>query len=174
MNCGAISESLLESELFGHEKGAFTGAAQQRKGLFELTSKGTLFLDEVAEASHLIQVKLLRVLETREFMRVGGTAVLRTNARVIAASNENLQEAVRKKTFREDLFYRLNVVHVKKIPPLRERQEDIPLLMQHMLERYGSGNISFSKGAIRRLQEYHWPGNIRELANFCRENDCAP
>ncbi|WP_129729484.1 sigma-54-dependent transcriptional regulator [Ectobacillus funiculus] len=165
VNCGAISESLLESELFGHEKGAFTGAAQQRKGLFELTSKGTLFLDEVAEASHLIQVKLLRVLETREFMRVGGTAVLRTNARVIAASNENLQEAVRKKTFREDLFYRLNVVHVK-IPPLRERQEDIPLLIQHMLERYGSGNISFSKGAIRHLQEYHWPGNIRELANF--------
>lgn len=165
VNCGAISESLLESELFGHEKGSFTGAAQQRKGLFELTSKGTLFLDEVAEASHLIQVKLLRVLETREFMRVGGTAVLRTNARVIAASNENLQEAVRKKTFREDLFYRLNVVHVK-IPPLRERQEDIPLLIQHMLERYGSGNISFSEGAIRRLQEYRWPGNIRELANF--------
>jgi two-component system NtrC family response regulator len=165
VNCGAISESLLESELFGHEKGAFTGATQQRKGLFEISSKGTLFLDEIAEASHTIQVKLLRVLETREFMRVGSESILRTNTRLIAATNENLQEAVQQKKFREDLFYRLNVVHLK-IPPLRGRKEDIPLLIDHCLQRYPNIDISFSENAMEVLQNYDWPGNIRELSNF--------
>ncbi|MFP5113031.1 sigma-54-dependent transcriptional regulator [Bacillaceae bacterium C204] len=165
VNCGAITESLLESELFGHEKGAFTGAAHQRKGLFEIASKGTLFLDEVAEATHSIQVKLLRVLETREFMRVGSENTLHTNTRLVAASNVNLQEAVQKKKFREDLFYRLNVVHLF-IPPLRERKEDIPLLIQHLLQRHRNNSITFSKDALILLQNYRWPGNIRELSNF--------
>lgn len=164
VNCGAISESLLESELFGHEKGAFTGATQQRKGLFEIASNGTLFLDEIADASQAIQVKLLRVLETREFMRVGSVQTLRTNARVVAASNENLQQAVGQMKFREDLFYRLNVVHLE-IPPLRERKEDIPLLVNHLIQRNGYTNVAFSERALEKLQNYHWPGNIRELAN---------
>ncbi|WP_416825654.1 sigma-54-dependent transcriptional regulator [Ectobacillus polymachus] len=165
VNCGAISESLLESELFGHEKGAFTGAANQRKGLFEITNKGTLFLDEIAEASPAIQVKLLRVLETREFMRVGSEAILRTNTQIIAATNEDLQEFVRQKKFREDLYYRLNVVHLQ-IPPLRARKEDIPLLLQHCLQRHPNVNITFSEEAMKILQNYDWPGNIRELSNF--------
>lgn len=165
VNCGAISESLLESELFGHEKGAFTGALQQRKGLFEIASKGTLFLDEIAEASPSIQVKLLRVLETREFMRVGNGSVLHTNTRLIAASNENLLEAVQQKKFREDLFYRLNVVHLK-IPSLKERIDDIPLLIQHLLQRHTNTRITFSDEALKILKNYNWPGNIRELSNF--------
>ncbi|MFD3448340.1 sigma-54-dependent transcriptional regulator [Microbacteriaceae bacterium 4G12] len=165
VNCGAISESLLESELFGHEKGAFTGATQLRKGLFEIASEGTLFLDEIAEASHSIQVKLLRVLETREFMRVGRTTTLRTNTRIIAASNENLQIAAQQKKFREDLFYRLNVVHLH-IPPLRDRKEDIPLLIQYFLDKNLNTSITFSDDAMEVLQHYPWPGNIRELSNF--------
>ena len=164
VNCGALSENLLESELFGHEKGSFTGATQHRKGLFEIASNGTLFLDEIAEASYAIQVKLLRVLETREFMRVGSESILRTKTRLIAATNEDLKEAVKQKKFREDLFYRLNVVHLK-IPPLRERKEDIPLLVQHLLQRTGTA-LSFSNSAIDLLQSYEWPGNIRELSNF--------
>ncbi|AMM91545.1 sigma-54 dependent transcriptional regulator [Peribacillus simplex] len=164
INCGAISESLLESELFGHEKGAFTGATQLRKGFFEIAGNGTLFLDEIADASPAIQVKLLRVLETREFMRVGSSGTLRTNARLVAASNENLQQAVDKKKFREDLFYRLNVVTLE-IPPLRKRKEDIPLLVRHLIERNGQGDISFSNVAIEKLQQHNWPGNIRELSN---------
>ncbi|MBO1000228.1 sigma-54-dependent Fis family transcriptional regulator [Bacillus sp. SD075] len=164
INCGAISESLLESELFGHEKGAFTGATQLRKGFFEIAGNGTLFLDEIADASSAIQVKLLRVLETREFMRVGSSGTLRTNARLVAASNENLQQAVDGNKFREDLFYRLNVVTLN-IPPLRNRKEDIPLLVRHLMERNGHGDISFSKEAIEKLQKYNWPGNIRELSN---------
>lgn len=165
VNCGAISESLLESELFGHEKGAFTGAIQQRKGLFEIASNGSLFLDEVVEASTAIQVKLLRVLETKEFMRVGSEKIMRTNTRLIAASNENLQVAVQNKKFREDLFYRLNVVHLK-IPPLRERREDIPTLLQHMLQRETNQTFTFSDTALNILKNYSWPGNIRELSNF--------
>ncbi|MGJ7921069.1 sigma-54-dependent transcriptional regulator [Neobacillus sp. LXY-4] len=165
VNCGAISETLLESELFGHEKGAFTGAIQQRKGLFEIASKGTLFLDEIAEASHSIQVKLLRILETREYMRVGSEKMIQTNTRLVAASNENLFEAVEKKKFREDLLYRLNVVHLK-IPPLRERKEDIPLLVDHVIQRQGGEPITFTEEALEALQAYSWPGNIRELANF--------
>jgi two-component system NtrC family response regulator len=165
VNCGAIPESLLESELFGHEKGAFTGATQQRKGLFSIASQGTLFLDEIAEASRSIQVKLLRVLETREFMPVGSDKIFRTNTRLIAATNEDLQEAVKNKKFREDLYYRLNVVHLT-IPPLRERKEDIPYLIEHLLQRFPNSNITFSDDALAYLQRYDWPGNIRELANF--------
>ncbi|MDR7000027.1 sigma-54 dependent transcriptional regulator [Neobacillus niacini] len=165
VNCGAISESILESELFGHEKGAFTGATQKRKGLFEIASKGTLFLDEIAEASPSIQVKLLRVLETREFMRVGSESIIRTHARLVAATNENLQEAVQQRKFREDLFYRLNVVHLK-IPPLRDRKEDIPLLIDSFLQRYPNMEITFSESAIEALKNYDWAGNIRELSNF--------
>lgn len=165
VNCGAIPESLLESELFGHEKGAFTGATQQRKGLFSIASQGTLFLDEIAEASRSIQVKLLRVLETREFMPVGSDKIFRTNTRLIAATNEDLQEAVKNKKFREDLYYRLNVVHLT-IPPLRDRKEDIPYLIEHLLQRFPNSNITFSDDALAYLQRYDWPGNIRELANF--------
>ncbi|MDQ7860392.1 sigma 54-interacting transcriptional regulator [Peribacillus frigoritolerans] len=131
---------------------------------FEIAGNGTLFLDEIADASPAIQVKLLRVLETREFMRVGSSGTLRTNARLVAASNENLQQAVDKNKFREDLFYRLNVVTLD-IPPLRNRKEDIPLLVRHLIERNGHGDISFSKEAIEKLQQYNWPGNIRELSN---------
>ncbi|GER68661.1 transcriptional regulator [Weizmannia acidilactici] len=165
VNCGAISEPLLESELFGHERGAFTGATQQRKGLFEIASKGTLFLDEIGEASRSIQVKLLRVLEAREFMPVGSEKILRTNTRLIAATNKHLFEAVQKKKFREDLYYRLNVVHLK-VPPLRERKEDIPLLIDHILHRFPGIDISFSEDALRAILSYNWPGNVRELSNF--------
>lgn len=165
INCGAISESLLESELFGHEKGAFTGATQQRKGFFEIAGNGTLFLDEIADASPAIQVKLLRVLETREFMRVGSSGTLRTNARLVAATNENLQQAVENNKFREDLFYRLNVVTLE-IPSLRDRKEDIPLLVEHLIERNGQTDVTFSQDAVEKLQQYDWPGNIRELSNI--------
>lgn len=164
INCGAISESLLESELFGHERGAFTGATQQRKGFFEIAGSGTLFLDEIAEASSAIQVKLLRVLETREFMRVGSSHTLQTNARLVAATNENLQQAVDNRTFREDLFYRLNVVTLE-LPALRERKEDIPILIHHFIERNGQQSITFSPAAIDKLMSHDWPGNIRELSN---------
>lgn len=164
INCGAVSESLLESELFGHEKGAFTGATQQRKGFFEIAGNGTLFLDEIADASPAIQVKLLRVLETREFMRVGSSQILHTKSRLVAASNENLQQAVMKGKFREDLYYRLNVVKLD-IPPLRHRKADIPLLIEHLIERNGQADRAFSDCAIEKLQHYDWPGNIRELSN---------
>ncbi|WLR52536.1 sigma-54 dependent transcriptional regulator [Bacillus tianshenii] len=164
VNCGAISESLLESELFGHEKGSFTGATRERKGLFEVTNNGTLFLDEIVEASHAIQVKLLRVLETGEFMRIGSEKHIRTNVRVLAATNENLMEAVKKKKFREDLFYRLNVVTLT-IPPLRNRKEDIPVLVEMFLQKHTENELTFSVDAMKRLQSYDWPGNVRELMN---------
>lgn len=165
VNCGALSESLLESELFGHEKGSFTGATQLRKGLFELANSGTLFLDEIAEASPAIQVKLLRVLETREFMRVGSEKVFRTNARIIAASHVNLDEAVKEKKFRQDLLYRLNVVKLE-ISPLRKRKEDISLLLSHFLEKYNAQHLPFTTEAMQLLEKYDWPGNIRELVNI--------
>ena len=165
VNCGALSEALLESELFGHEKGAFTGAIQQRKGLFEIASKGTLFLDEIAEASQQIQVKLLRILETREFMRVGSETTLRTNARIVAATHANLEQAVKAKEFREDLLYRLNVVKLH-IPPLRQRKEDIPLLIDFLLAKHVERQVKFSSEAVSLLMNYEWPGNIRELANI--------
>lgn len=166
VNCGALPENLLESELFGHERGAFTGASQTRRGIFELANRGTLFLDEIGDASPLIQVKLLRVLETGEFMRVGGEKPITTDVRVIAATNVDLEEAIREKTFREDLFYRLNVVQLE-IPPLRTRAEDIPLLAEHYVEQLNP-EMRLSPAALRQLQDYHWPGNIRELVNVIR------
>lgn len=165
INCGALQESLLESELFGHEKGAFTGASSQRKGIFEIANGGTLFLDEIGEASLAIQVKLLRVLETGEFFRVGGERPISTDVRIIAATNVDLQQAVEEKKFREDLFYRLNVVSLE-IPPLRERKDDIPMLVNYFLKRAGEERqLQVSPEAMQILKKYSWPGNIRELIN---------
>lgn len=166
INCGALPENLLESELFGHEKGAFTGAASQHKGIFELAHRGTLFLDEVGEASIPIQVKLLRVLETGEIFRVGGEKPIRVDTRVIAATNAPLEDLVKEKRFREDLFYRLDVVTLT-LPPLRERREDICLLAEHFLRRhYPSGQTPrLSDEVVAALSSYDWPGNIRELVN---------
>ena len=166
VNCGALPENLLESELFGHEKGAFTGANQTRRGIFELANHGTLLLDEIGDASLLIQVKLLRVLETGEFMRVGGEKPIKTDVRVIAATNVDLQEAIREKTFREDLYYRLNVVRLE-IPPLRARADDIPLLAEHFVRTFNP-DLRLSQATLRLLRDYNWPGNIRELANVMR------
>jgi two-component system NtrC family response regulator len=166
VNCGALPENLLESELFGHEKGAFTGAGQTRRGIFELANRGTLFLDEIGDASPQIQVKLLRVLETGEFMRVGGEKPIRTDVRVLAATNVDLEEAIREKTFREDLFYRLNVVRLA-IPPLSARAEDIPQLTEHFIRQFNP-DLRLSPATLHQLQGYHWPGNIRELANVLK------
>lgn len=166
VNCGALPENLLESELFGHEKGAFTGANQARRGIFELANNGTLLLDEIGDATPQIQVKLLRVLETGEFMRVGGERSIKTDVRVIAATNVDLEQAIRDKSFREDLFYRLNVVRLE-IPPLRSRAEDIPLLAEHFVRQLNR-NLRLSPGTVRLMQQYSWPGNIRELANVLR------
>ncbi|OGU14122.1 MAG: AAA family ATPase [Geobacteraceae bacterium GWC2_53_11] len=166
INCGALPENLLESELFGHERGAFTGANQTRRGIFELANHGTLLLDEIGDASPMIQVKLLRVLETGEFMRVGGERTIKTDVRVIAATNVNLEEAIREKTFREDLYYRLNVVRLE-IPSLHQRSEDVPLLAAHFARQFNP-KANLSPGALRLLQSYNWPGNIRELANVMR------
>ncbi len=168
MNCGAFTDQLLESELFGHEKGAFTDAKNTKKGRLEMANAGTLFLDEVGDISMKMQIDLLRVLECREFSRVGGTVTLRSDFRVIAATNQDLQEAIHKKTFRPDLFYRLNVVHLQ-MPPLRERPEDIPLLAQHFLWCYASEMNkkidSIQPEAMEALRRYPWPGNVRELEN---------
>ena len=163
VNCGALPENLLESELFGHEKGAFTGAGSLRKGIFELANRGTLFLDEVGDASLSIQVKLLRVLETGKFLRVGGEKPVKTDVRVIAATNADLEQAMKDKTFREDLFYRLDVVRLI-VPPLRSRQEDIPLLADYFIDKVNPG-LRISPEAMRFLINYPWPGNIRELSN---------
>ncbi len=167
INCGALSESLLESELFGHEKGAFTGATTRRKGVFEIANFGTLFLDEIGDASPAIQLKLLRVLETGEFYRVGGEAVLTTDVRVIAASNRNLRQAVRDKMFREDLLYRLDVVSFN-LPPLRERTMDILPLSRYFIQKNLTDKTqepAFTQEAMALLISYPWPGNIRELSN---------
>lgn len=165
INCGAFQESLLESELFGHEKGAFTGASGLHKGIFEIANGGTLFLDEIAESSSSIQVKLLRILETGEFFRVGGEKAITTDVRVIAASNVDLCQAVTEKIFREDLFYRLDVIRLE-IPPLRERKEDIPMLVNYFLRQSGAEeSIQVSPEAMQILQEYSWPGNVREVLN---------
>ncbi len=169
VNCGAIPENLLESELFGHEKGAFTGAVQTRIGRFESAHGGTIFLDEIGELSLGLQVKLLRVLQERSFERVGGTKTIDVDVRVVAATNQDLEEAVRQKRFREDLYYRLNVIPVT-IPPLRERRSDIPQLVNHFLAKLNHGKpaamTDCSPDAMARLMEYHWPGNIRELENM--------
>jgi two-component system NtrC family response regulator len=170
VNCSALTETLLESELFGHEKGAFTGAVAQRKGRFEAADGGTLFLDEVGELSPSVQVTLLRVLQNREFERVGGNKTIKVDVRVIAASNKDLAEEVSKGHFREDLFYRLNVVHIQ-VPPLRERKEDIPILIRYFLERFSremnkKDVPTLAPEVLAALLAYDWPGNIRELENL--------
>jgi len=168
INCAAITESLLESELFGHEKGAFTGAYRRKEGKFFLAHKGSIFLDEISEMSPAMQVKLLRVLQEREFTRVGGDEVVRVNVRVIAATNKDLLAEIGAGRFREDLFYRLNVVTLT-LPPLRQRKEDIPLLAQHFLKVFAEKNRKNIKGltpqAMDRLLRHEWPGNVRELMN---------
>jgi two-component system NtrC family response regulator len=168
VNCGALPETLLESELFGHERGAFSGAVNLRKGRFELAHEGTLFLDEISEMSPPLQVKLLRVLQEMEFERVGGSQTLRVDVRMVAASNRILKEEVAQRRFRSDLYYRLNVVHVH-LPPLRDRTDDIPLLVNHFLAKYsqegGRSLIIIEPEALRCLLEYSWPGNVRELEN---------
>ncbi len=169
VNCGALPESLLESELFGHEKGAFSGAISQRKGRFEAAHQGTLFLDEISEMSPPLQVKLLRVLQEMEFERVGSSQTIRVDVRVLAASNRNLKEEVAANRFRADLFFRLNVLNIV-LPPLRKRTDDIPLLVEHFLQKYSKerehrGNMSIDQEACRHLLEYSWPGNVRELEN---------
>ncbi|MCK9263327.1 MAG: sigma-54 dependent transcriptional regulator [Deltaproteobacteria bacterium] len=169
VNCGAIPEELLESELFGHEKGAFTGAFRARIGRFELAHTGSIFLDEVSEMSPNLQVKLLRVIQEREFERVGGIKSIRTDLRIIAATNRNLEEEVEQGRFREDLYYRLNVIPLD-LPPLRERDEDVPLLVKHFLAKYGKDKNpalkGFGKKAMGLLMQYKWPGNVRELENL--------
>ena len=169
LNCGAIPESLIESELFGHMKGAFTDAIATKKGLFEMADEGTIFLDEISELPLLMQVKLLRVLQDKEFKRVGGTEDIRVDVRIISATNKDLEEAVREKRFREDLFYRLNVIQIK-LPPLRDRREDISLLAMHFLKKYAeelSKNIAgITPEALRILLNYDFPGNVRELQNI--------
>jgi len=168
INCGAIPPDLLESELFGHEKGAFTGAISTRKGRFELAEGGTLFLDEIGDMSMHMQVKLLRVLQERVFERVGSNKPMVADVRIMAATHQNLEEAIKNGKFREDLFYRLNVFPIE-MPPLRERIEDVPLLINEIitrLEHEKRGSARFTAAAIGALCQYHWPGNIRELANL--------
>ena len=168
VNCAALPESLIESELFGHEKGSFTGAHQRKRGRFELAEGGTLFLDEIGDLSPSLQVKLLRVLQEREFERVGGTETIKVNVRMIAATNVELEQAVQDGRFRSDLYYRLNVFSIY-MPALRERRPDVLLLADHFLEKYSRQNgkrISrISTPAIDMLMSYHWPGNVRELEN---------
>lgn len=168
VNCGAVPEGILESEFFGHEKGAFTGAVGRKIGKFEFASGGTIFLDEIGEMSPQLQVKLLRVLQEREFERVGGNETVAVDVRVIAATNKNLRESIERQVFRADLFYRLNVVSLI-MPPLRERREDVPLLAAYFRDRYtaklGLTPKPFSEEAVKALESYRWPGNVRELEN---------
>jgi len=169
VHCGALTESLLESELFGHEKGAFTGAVYNRKGRFEMADSGTIFLDEIATISQKMQVELLRVLESKSFVRVGGNKEITSDFRVICATNRDLKSMVEKGIFREDLFYRLNVVNIN-VPPLRERIEDIPLLVEYFIKKYCTSMnrplITIDPSALKRLGEFSFPGNIRELENM--------
>jgi len=168
MNCAALSESLLESELFGHEKGAFTGATGRKIGKFEQGDGGTLFLDEVGEMSPAIQAKFLRALEGHPFERIGGSAAVSVDVRVVAATNRDLEQSVKAGTFRKDLYFRLQVVELD-VEPLRNRKDDIPILAQHFLARFarkiGRPPLELSPGAIAALTDYHWPGNVRELQN---------
>lgn len=169
VHCGALSESLLESELFGHEKGAFTGAVYNRKGRFEMADNGTIFLDEIATISMKMQIELLRVLETKNFIRVGGNKLISSDFRVICATNRDLKQLVEEGRFREDLYYRLNVVNIR-IPPLRNRMEDIPELVQHFIKKYclamSRNLVGIEAAALLKLQEYDYPGNVRELENM--------
>ncbi|MDI9542359.1 MAG: sigma-54 dependent transcriptional regulator [Pseudomonadota bacterium] len=168
LNCAAISEGLLESELFGHERGAFTGAVRRREGRFSQAHRGSLFLDEISEMSMAMQAKLLRVIQEKEFTRVGGEEVLTVDVRIITATNRDLLAEVQQGNFREDLYYRLNVINLK-VPPLRERREDIPLLAEHFLKMFSAKNDKAIKGftpqAMDRLIRYRWPGNVREMMN---------
>lgn len=181
VNCAALPEHLLESELFGHEKGAFTGATSKKKGRFELADKGTILLDEIGDMPISMQVKLLRVLQERCFERVGGTETIQIDVRVIATTNSELSSAISKGTFREDLYYRLNVMQIK-MPPLRLRKEDIPLLVNHFLEKFDPSHTKkISPEAMKILTRYDWPGNIRELQNaierpliVCQNNEILP
>ena len=170
VHCAALSDNLLESELFGHERGSFTGATERRIGRFESAAGGTLFLDEIGEISQSTQVKLLRFLETKAIERVGGSKAIDLDVRLVAATNRNLEQLVRDGKFREDLFFRLNVVRLF-MPPLRERPEDVPLLLAHFIRVFSEENgvppLTVEAGALRTLQAYAWPGNIRELRNFC-------
>jgi two-component system, NtrC family, response regulator AtoC len=170
VHCAALSEGLLESELFGHEKGSFTGASERRIGRFESADGGTLFLDEIGEISPAIQVKLLRFLETKSIERVGGSKTLALDVRLVTASNRGLEQLVREGKFREDLFFRLDVVRFV-MPPLRQRREDVPELLAHFIKLFSEENgvpaIEIEPGAMKTLQAYSWPGNIRELRNFC-------
>ena len=172
VNCGAIPEGTIDSELFGHEKGAFTGADKVRKGYFEVADGGTIFLDEVGELPLQTQVRLLRVLESGEFMKVGSSNIQKTNVRIVAATNVNLMDAIKKGQFREDLYYRLNTIQID-IPALRERKEDIPLLFRKFAidfsEKYRMPSIQLSDEAINYMQQYYWPGNIRQLRNFTEQ-----
>ncbi|QGY45044.1 GAF domain-containing protein [Maribellus comscasis] len=174
VNCSALPESLIESELFGHEKGAFTGADSQRKGRFELANKGTIFLDEIGDIPLSAQVKILRIIQQRQFERLGGTETISTDVRIIAATNRNLEEMIKDGEFREDLYYRINVFPIF-IPSLRERRNDIPLLVDHFIEKFNKENNSKIKrittSALNMLMVYSWPGNIRELEN-CIERAC--
>jgi Nif-specific regulatory protein len=168
VNCASLPETLLESELFGHEKGAFTSAVAAKKGRFELADGGTLFLDEIGELNLALQAKLLRVLQEKQFERLGGTRTITVDVRVIAATNKSLEKAVAEKTFREDLYYRLNVVPIV-LPPLRERREDIPLLLEHFLKESNANNarkVRLSKPIMDFMMTYNWPGNVRELQNL--------
>jgi len=168
INCAAIPETLLETELFGHEKGAFTGAANRKPGKFELAHRGTLFLDEIGELPLALQAKILRALEEKRFERVGGTSLLQVDVRVVAATNRNLKAAVAARQFREDLFFRLSVFPIT-IPPLRERQSDIPMLAKYFIDRFcrvlNKKSLSLATSAVDELLAYPWPGNVRELQN---------
>jgi two-component system response regulator HydG len=172
VNCTAIPESLVESELFGHEKGAFTGANTARAGFFEVAAGGTLFLDEIGDASQSLQAKLLRVLQNKEIIKVGSSQVIKVDARIVAATNKDLLDLIKRKLFREDLYYRLDVIDIP-IPPLRERNEDVPLLIQHITnqtsEDLGGEPLSFSERAMNALTAYSWPGNVRELENLIQK-----
>ncbi|MGE5435819.1 MAG: sigma-54 interaction domain-containing protein [Syntrophothermus sp.] len=178
--CGSIPDTLLESELFGFKKGAFTGAINDKKGLFEVAVNGTFFLDEIADISLALQAKLLRVLQNKEIMRLGDTTFIKVDVRVIAATNKDLKQLVKDGVFREDLFYRLNVFPIR-VPPLRERKGDIPLLIKHFIQKYSENTKIIHPGALKLLEEYHWPGNVRQLENViqralivCENNKILP
>ena len=168
VNCAAIPQELIESELFGHEKGSFTGAFETKKGKFELADEGTLFLDEIGDMTLTTQAKVLRIIETQEFQKVGGSKNIKVDVRILAATNKDLEEEIQKGQFREDLYFRLNVIPMY-VPPLRERKDDIPLLIDHFLQnlarQYGQKKKTISKATLRTLMEYDWPGNVRELKN---------
>ncbi|MBI5663523.1 MAG: sigma-54-dependent Fis family transcriptional regulator [Nitrospirae bacterium] len=168
VNCAAIPNELIESELFGHEKGSFTGAFESKRGKFELAHEGTLFLDEIGDMSLVTQAKVLRIIETQEFQKVGGSRNIKVDVRIIAATNKDVEEEIRKGHFREDLYFRLNVILIQ-VPPLRDRKSDIPVLVEHFLSnfsrQYGQKKKSISKATLRALMEYEWPGNVRELKN---------